>query len=215
MTIKPIQHLVVLCHPQRTSFNHQIADTYCETVRDIGQDVVLRDLYALRFDPVLEYVGQLPELRMLDDEADIRTCDILTFIYPIWFGLPPAMIKGYVDRVLGAGFQPTREKLRADSPFLKGKRMLSITTSASTEAWLAEQGQLISLREGFDNYLSTIFGLESAERVHIDSIVPGLNTFYADEQLERVREAARAICSDALNAAHRKEMTETVAPTEK
>ena len=206
MTIKPIRHLAVLCHPKQGSFNHQIAETYCETVREFGQEVLLRDLYALRFDPVLEYEGQVPELRLLDDLMEVRQCDVLTFIYPIWFGLPPAMIKGYVDRVLGAGFKPTKDKLRADSPFLHGKRMLSITTSASTEAWLAEQGQLISLREGFDRYLATIFGLARAERVHLDSIVPEMKAFYAKEQLERVREATRAMCADALNAAHRKEM---------
>lgn len=208
MTIAPIRHLVVLSHPVAGSFNHQIAETYCETVRECGQEVVLRDLYALRFDPVLEYVGQVPELRSLDDFIEVRRCDVLTFVYPIWFGLPPAMIKGYVDRVLGAGFKPEVGKLRADSPFLRGKRMLSITTSASTEAWLAEQGQLISLREGFDQYLATIFGLARAERVHIDSIVPELNADYAREQLERVREAARAVCADVLNAAHRREMDE-------
>jgi len=130
MTTETIRHLVILSHPVQGSFNHQIADTYCDTVREVGQEVVLRDLYAQRFDPVLEYVGQVPELRSLDDFLEVRRCDVLTFVYPIWFGLPPAMIKGYVDRVLGAGFQPTKEQLRADSPFLKGKRMLSITTSA-------------------------------------------------------------------------------------
>lgn len=206
MTIEPIRHLAVLSHPVAGSFNHQVAETYCETVRECGQEVVLRDLYALRFNPVLEYVGQVPELRALDDYVEVRRCDVLTFIYPIWFGLPPAMIKGYVDRILGAGFQPTEDRLRADSPFLRGKRMLSLTTSASTEAWLAEQGQLISLREGFDQYLATIFGLARTERVHMDSIVPNLNPDYAGEQLERVREATRAMCADALNTRHRAEM---------
>lgn len=204
MSIDAIRHLVVLSHPMHGSFNHQIAETYRETARECGQDVLLRDLYALRFDPILEYVGQLPELQMLDDVEAIRNCDVLTFIYPIWFGLPPAMIKGYVDRVLGAGFQPTADHLRADSPFLAGKRMLSITTSASSDVWLAEQGQLSALRDGFDHYLATIFGLASAERVHLDSIVPNLNARYAEEQLERLREATRAICADALNDAHRR-----------
>ena len=204
MPISPIQHLVVLCHPERGSFNHQVAETYSETARELGHKVQLRDLYALRFDPVLEFAGQSLDLRILDDATEIRACDVLTLVYPIWFGLPPAMIKGYVDRVLGAGFRPTRDRLRANSPFLHGKRMLSITTSASTEAWLAEQGQLSALRDGFDAYLATIFGLARAARVHFDSIVPDLDAQYAREQLERVREATRAICADAQDAAYRK-----------
>lgn len=205
MSIDAIRHLVVLSHPMRDSFNHQIAKTYCETARECGQIVMLRDLYAIRFDPVLEYVGQLPDLQMLDDVAAIQTCDVLTFIYPIWFGLPPAMIKGYVDRVLGAGFQPRPDQPRADSPFLAGKRMLNISTSASSAVWMAEQGQLSALRDGFDHYLATIFGLASAEHIHIDSVMPNMSSGYAEEQLERVREATRAMCADALNVAHRKE----------
>ena len=206
MTIQPIRHLVVLSHPRRGSFNHQIVETYRETVEALGQQVIVRDLYALRFDPILEIEGQVPDVRTMDDFEWIRRCDVLTFVYPIWFGLPPAMIKGYVDRVLGSGFKPSSGRHRANSPFLRGKRMLSITTSASTEAWLAEQGQLRSLRDGFDRYLATIFGLVSAERVHIDAIVPGLSPAYAAEQLQRVHEATRAICADALHAAHRSEM---------
>ena len=206
MTIKPVRHLVVLCHPQQGSFNHQIADTYRAVAEEAGQQVAVHDLYALRFDPVLEYEGQLPELRMLDDLTAVRACDVLAFVYPIWFGLPPAMIKGYVDRVLGAGFKPTKDKLRADSPFLENKRMLSITTSASTEAWLDEQGQLVSLREGFDQYLATIFGLARTDHLHLDSVVPDMSPAYADELMGRVRESVRAMCADALDAKRRAEM---------
>ncbi|SDA16534.1 NAD(P)H-dependent oxidoreductase [Sphingomonas sp. NFR15] len=207
MTIEPIRHLVVLCHPRSGSFNHQIAATYSETVQACGQVVCVRDLYALRFDPILEYIGEGPQLATLDDLREIRRCDVLTFIYPIWFGLPPAMIKGYVDRVLGGGFKPDSEHPRVGKPLLAGVRMLGITTSASTEAWLAEHGQLIALREGFDRYLGTIFNMADTRHLHIDAIVEGLDKHYAEEQLERVRETARQICADALHAAHRDEMS--------
>ncbi|AOH83161.1 hypothetical protein AWL63_03395 [Sphingomonas panacis] len=207
MTIEPIRHLVVLCHPRSDSFNHQIAATYCETVRACGQVACLRDLYAVRFDPILEYIGEGPQLATLDDLREIRRCDVLTFIYPIWFGLPPAMIKGYVDRVLGGGFKPDRDHPRVAKPLLAGVHMLGITTSASTDAWLAEQGQLIALREGFDHYLGTIFQMASTRHLHIDAVVEGLDKLYAEQQLERVREAATEICAKALHAAHRKEVS--------
>ena len=171
MAIDPIRHLVVLAHPRRGSFNHQIAQAYCDTVEACGQRPFLRDLYLNRFDPVLEYLGEAPELEVVYDLTEIRRCDVVVFIYPIWFGGPPAMIKGYVDRVLGAGFKPSHDHAQAHNPFLKGRHMISFSTSASTQAWLGEQGQLTALREGFDQYLGTIFQLAATEHVHIDAVV--------------------------------------------
>ncbi|MEG3144557.1 NAD(P)H-dependent oxidoreductase [Sphingomonas sp. RT2P30] len=211
MSIDPIRHLVVLAHPHAGSFNHQIAKAYCDTVHACGQVPVLRDLYALRFDPILETIPEPPELAVLYDLTEIRHCDALVFVYPIWFGLPPAMIKGYVDRVLGAGFKPNREHLRADDRFLAGRHMLSFSTSASSETWLAEVGQSIALREAFDRYLATVFGLAGTEHVHIDSIVEGLSAAYAEAQLERVRETARATCARLLDASRRLEAAGAVA----
>ncbi|CAN5362054.1 NAD(P)H-dependent oxidoreductase [soil metagenome] len=206
MAIDPVRHLVVLAHPRRGSFNHQIAAAYCESVQECGQTAVLHDLYARRFNPILESIGEAPQLSTLEDLEEIVRCQVLTFIYPIWFGLPPAMIKGYVDRVLGHGFKPDRDNPRATSPFLSGCRMLGITTSASSEPWLAEQGQLIALREGFDRYLGTIFKMASTSHLHIDAVVEGLDPNYAAQQLERVKGAARTVCADALAAAHRTEI---------
>lgn len=206
MAIDPIRHLVVLAHPRRGSFNHQIAQAYCDAVEACGQRAFLRDLYLNRFDPVLEYLGEAPELEVVYDLTEIRYCDVVVFVYPIWFGGPPAMIKGYVDRVLGAGFKPSHDHAQAHNPFLKGRHMISFSTSASTEAWLGEQGQLTALRESFDRYLGTIFQLAATEHVHIDAVVEGLSEQYAAEQLERVRQAARNTCATVLRAAHRAEM---------
>jgi NAD(P)H dehydrogenase (quinone) len=205
MSNDPIRHLVVLAHPQGGSFNHQIANAYCETVRECGQEAYLRDLYANRFDPVLETIPEAPELAILYDLTEARRCDALVFVYPIWFGLPPAMIKGYVDRVLGAGFKPSREHPRADDRFLGGRHMLSFSTSASTAAWFAEVGQKMALPEAFDRYLATVFGLADTEHVHIDAIVQDLNAAYAAEQLERVRQSARKMCATLLSKSHRLE----------
>jgi NAD(P)H dehydrogenase (quinone) len=46
------RHVVVLAHPDPQSFNATIANTCCRTVRECGQKALLRDLYAIGFDPV-------------------------------------------------------------------------------------------------------------------------------------------------------------------
>ena len=50
----PARHAVILAHPATTSFNALVARTYCEAVGRFGQEAVIRDLYALGFDPVLK-----------------------------------------------------------------------------------------------------------------------------------------------------------------
>ena len=112
MTIaKPAaHHAVILCHPDPHSFNAAVAQRYCETVRENGQTAVLRDLYQMRFNPVL-HSDERPQTHDIVFAADvaaeieeIRSADVFVLIYPIWFGTPPAMLKGYVERVFGAGF---------------------------------------------------------------------------------------------------------------
>lgn len=103
------RHTVILCHPEPHSFTHVIANAYCDVVRAAGQDVILRDLYALGFDPVLKgYERPTIEnpVRSHDVTAELEIIsgsDVFVLIYPIWFGSPPAMMKGYIERIFGAG----------------------------------------------------------------------------------------------------------------
>jgi NAD(P)H dehydrogenase (quinone) len=105
-----IKHAVILCHPEPDSFNAAIAAQYCAAVEKHGQKAVLRDLYRLNFDPVLRAgeqpgaAGFLPAPDVARELEAIAGAAVLVFVYPIWFGTPPAMLKGYVDRVLGSEF---------------------------------------------------------------------------------------------------------------
>ncbi|WP_293900279.1 NAD(P)H-dependent oxidoreductase [Phenylobacterium sp.] len=49
-----MKHAIVLAHPSRKSFNAEIARTYREVVERLGDETILRDLYAMRFDPCLK-----------------------------------------------------------------------------------------------------------------------------------------------------------------
>ena len=97
------RHLIILSHPTPGSFNHQVAETYARSVVRHGQHAEIRDLYALGFDPLLRLDAQ--DARDAE-RALLEACDVLVLVYPIWFGLPPAITKGYVDCVLGAAFAP-------------------------------------------------------------------------------------------------------------
>jgi NAD(P)H dehydrogenase (quinone) len=198
---KPGRHSVILCHPDSTSFNHSIAAAYCTEVRARGQQVVLRDLYAMNFDPVLK-ASERPTVQDFNLSADvtseldvIRGSDVFVLVYPIWFGTPPAMLKGYVERVLGAGVAPDAIRENAPSALLGNKRLLSISTSALDSVWLNEQGQETALEDVFDHYLLHAFGMHSQRHMRIAHITPALSDHFANQHLYDVEEQARQTCA--------------------
>lgn len=200
------RHAVILCHPAEESFNASVARTYCETVRELGQEAVLRDLYRIGFDPVLN-ADERPTVKepvqRRDVAAEIESisgADIFVLIYPIWFGTPPAMMKGYVERVLGAGFSDQDVRARHAHPLLRGKRLLSITTSGSTIQWLHLQGAWMPLRSVFDSYIANAFSMASTEHVHLESIAENMTEAHAREKLLRVEQLARVTCAGLTDA---------------
>jgi len=199
---KPGRHVVILSHPDPESFNHSVAKTYCDAVRFAGQDVVLRDLYELGFDPVLKAIERPGPrhphpLRDVADELEIiRRSDVFVLVYPIWFGSAPAMLKGYVDRVLGAGVVPHAVQDGAPTSLLGNTRLLSFTTSATTGIWLDEQGQQSALRTVFDGYLRHAFGMQARKHVHFGHIVEGLSEKFARQHLQDVKQQAQQTCAE-------------------
>ena len=102
--------LVVYCHPKETSFTAAVRDVVLDRLATAGADVRLRDLYAEGFDPRLTaadldaYVDETRNGATLRGEIDdLRWCDTLIFVYPTWWYGLPAVLKGWLDRVLVPG----------------------------------------------------------------------------------------------------------------
>jgi putative NADPH-quinone reductase len=99
--------LVVLGHPSGESFCGALTECYVDGARSAGHDVRVLRLGALNFDPVLRagYRQTQPlEPDLLKAQADITWAEHLAFIYPIWWGGIPALMKGFFDRVFLPGF---------------------------------------------------------------------------------------------------------------
>ena len=99
--------LVVYCHPRPDSFTAAVRDVVLEHLEAAGAEIRLADLYASGFDPVLSADDHEEYLEAPDNRArvsrhcdDIGWCDTLIFVYPTWWYGPPAMLKGWLDRVL-------------------------------------------------------------------------------------------------------------------
>lgn len=95
---------VILAHPYEGSFNHALFLTAIDACERLGMTVFAHDLYAEGFDPVLTKaeLGKSPAsdelVRRYSDE--LVDSDLLVFIHPNWWGQPPAILKGYIDRVV-------------------------------------------------------------------------------------------------------------------
>ena len=97
--------LLILAHPRPNSLNRAIAETAVAVLKTQGHEVVFRDLYQERFDPVLPADEEnLPEEKLpkyLQDHLhDFKEADGVVFVHPNWWGGPPAILRGWADRVV-------------------------------------------------------------------------------------------------------------------
>ena len=125
--------LVIVGHQNRGSFCHAIAEAAVEELKAAGHEVVYHDLYEEGFDPVLPHEEiakgseRSPIVRKHCDE--VIGADGYVVVHPNWWGQPPAMLKGWVDRVLRQGIVYEFGEGGAVIGHLKGKKALVFTTS--------------------------------------------------------------------------------------
>jgi putative NADPH-quinone reductase len=98
---------VILAHPDPGSFNHAIAAAAVDALTRRGHDVAFHDLYAERFDAVLPH-GEIAKDAPLPDAIrlhceEIVVADGIVIVHPNWWGQPPAILKGWIDRVIRPG----------------------------------------------------------------------------------------------------------------
>ena len=132
---------IILAHPNPDSLNHAIAEAARRVLTDKGYQVFYHDLYQEKFDPLIP-AQEFPKDAVLPDEVarhcdEIAQADGIIIVHPNWWGQPPAILKGWVDRVIRPGV--AYEFLEGDSGegvpngLLKAKTALVFNTS-DTEA---------------------------------------------------------------------------------
>jgi NAD(P)H dehydrogenase (quinone) len=124
--------LVILGHQRQGSFCHAVAQTAVEELHAAGHEVVFHDLYAEGFDPVLPH-AQVPKDATLDPIVrrhveETTAAEGYVVVHPNWWAMPPAVLKGWIDRVVrqGSAYDFAPEGVVG---LWKGKRALVITTS--------------------------------------------------------------------------------------
>lgn len=95
---------VIVAHPNPRSFNHAIAQVAAATLRETGHQVVFHDLHQEQFAPVL-HANEISRDAVLNGTLarhceETAKADGIVIVHPNWWGMPPAILKGWVDRVL-------------------------------------------------------------------------------------------------------------------
>ena len=89
---------IVYGHYDDNSFNAAIRDTFIESAKKAGHTVDMVDLYKEKFDPV--FAGGNPGPDVLDHRRRIEQSDTIVLIAPIWNFRMPAILEGWIDKVL-------------------------------------------------------------------------------------------------------------------
>lgn len=188
-----MKHAVIVAHPKCDSFTGTVASTYRDAGLAAGQDVIYRDLYDMHFDPCLPE-AELPwstHFAVRDDVLTERTLlneiDVFALFYPLWLNAPPAILKGYLERVFGMGFA-YRSNGSSNSPLLARRKLISFTSSGAPTQWVIQSGAWHSMRALFDSHFASVCGLEVVDHIHFGAIVPGIRADSIERELERVRQ---------------------------
>jgi NAD(P)H dehydrogenase (quinone) len=133
--------LVILGHPDKSSFNYAIAVAVIEKIKDNGHVALFHDLYEEKFDPVVQTDEILKngEISKTVEKhcSELANCDGIIVIHPNWWGQPPAIMKGWIDRVFrpGVAYKFLEGDMGEGIPvgLLKAKTALVFNTSNTKE----------------------------------------------------------------------------------
>jgi NAD(P)H dehydrogenase (quinone) len=153
--------LLVYVHPEPTSFTAALKNTALEALRDAGHTVEVSDLYGEGFNPVAgrhDFQSAADPARfhyqteqghahktgsfapdIVREHQRFTRADLVVWLYPIWWGNVPAILKGWFDRVLAYGFAYSDGK-RYDSGFFRDKKGILCLTSGGTRERFSANG---------------------------------------------------------------------------
>lgn len=155
--VRFMQAHIVIAHPEPKSYNHHLGDVAKSELEQQGWSVSISDLYQKGFDPcerfshysnplnkdrfnvqaeqrhACEY-GTIPSV--IKEEIDLLdAADLLILQYPMWWHLPPAILKGWFDRVFIYGEVYKSKKRFEKGRFTEKQAMLSVTVGTSPETY--------------------------------------------------------------------------------
>ncbi len=179
--------LIILGHPDKKSFNHAIAQRCIMQIEANGHAIFFHDLYAEKFNPLLYIDNENPQTE-IDNQIkeycdDLINSDGIIVIHPNWWGQPPAIIKGWMDRVLLPGiaydFKLNNKGDYIPVGLLKAKSGLILTTSNTPNNY--EDNILDTI---WKNNVFNICGVNEVKRINFGMVKESSDEHCANWLLE-------------------------------
>jgi NAD(P)H dehydrogenase (quinone) len=192
-----VKHAVIFAHPCQQSFTASVAKAYAKACEALGHGVVQRDLYGIEFDPRLrlEEIPTNPAFQpgpdVMAEREMLKSCDVFALVYPLWLNSPPAILKGYLERVFGFGFAYGGDG-HSYNPLLKGRKLISFSSSGAPTDWLKQKGSFGAMQNLFDDYFAELCGLASLQHVHFGSMRAGASEAFVSARLREATDAVTA-----------------------
>jgi len=138
---------IILAHPYAQSFNHGLARSLHGHLQSLGHQVHFHDLCAESFDPVMTCDELGTDLSkdplVIQHQEELKATDHIIVVHPNWWGQPPAILKGWLDRVLRSGvayrFGQKPDGSHGMIGLLPVKSLLVFTTSNTPDTVEQEQ----------------------------------------------------------------------------
>lgn len=125
--------LVIDGHPRSDSFGSALAEACHRGGRSRHAACRFIRLRDLEFDPIHREQPLEPDLQLA--QRDLLWADIIVFVYPTWWGTMPALLKGFLDRILRPGFAFEERRDGGWQGLLGGRAALLVTTM-DTPHWI-------------------------------------------------------------------------------
>lgn len=180
--------LAIIAHPDPASFNHAILNRVREEALKLGHEFRVKDLCLEGFNPVMSRdelreinAGGIPETVRGEQEA-VLWADQLIFIYPVWWHDKPAVLRGWIDRVLLQGFA---YDLKAVPPkgLLKHRQAFVFMTTGAPEAVCRIMGTKAKMIWAIKDAVLATCGIHQV-RTRIFYAVPGADEGKRKKMLE-------------------------------
>lgn len=147
-----MKHLIIYAHPSENSFSFQLKDALKADSEKRGWKATVRDLYQMEFDPVL-WPQDLENLSkgvtgeyVTTEQNLVKEADIISLVYPLWWAGFPAILKGYIDKVLAYGFAYQAGE-NGITGLLKGKKVYLYTSMGNSLEQYESKGLLEAFKK--------------------------------------------------------------------
>jgi len=131
--------LIIYAHPETEGFCSETLRQVEEKLKKFNQEYELIDLYKIGYDPILKkeelYTAGNRNIseQNLEFQQKIKEAKNLIFIYPIWWGTMPAILKGFFDRILTPRFGYNYKKGGMVERLLKDKKAIVFVSNGSAK----------------------------------------------------------------------------------